>query len=84
LEIFEKKDEVIEGLLSCSNCNNSYPIIASIPFLIENLSAYFSLRAKLGGYLLLQANNKKIKSIIKKSLEKISKVGEDTTDLEKK
>lgn len=83
LDIFEKKDEIIEGLLSCCNCNNAYPIILSIPFLIEDLSIYFSIRTKLGGYLLLQAKNSKIRSMIKRSLQKISKVGDDTTDLEK-
>ncbi len=61
-----------------------YPVISSIPFLIEDLSSYFSIRAKLGGYLLLNAKSQKIKSVLKKSLQEIRRVGEDTTDLEKK
>jgi len=83
LEIFDKKNEVIEGILSCLHCNGNYPIIASIPFLLEDLSSYFSIRAKLGGYLLLHSKNPQIKSLIKKSLQEIKHVGEDTTDLEK-
>lgn len=83
LEIFEQKDEVVEGLLLCVNCNHMYPIISSIPFLLDDLSLYFSIRTKLGGYLLLHTKNNKIKSIIKKSLQQISKIGDDTTDLEK-
>ena len=83
LETFEKKSEIIEGLLSCIHCSGLYPIILSIPILVEDLSSFFSIRAKLGGYLLLHVKNQKIKSLIKKSLRKIKKVGEDTTDLEK-
>lgn len=84
LEIFEQKSEITEGLLSCINCDNLYPVISSIPFLIEDLSLYFSIRTKLGGYLLVHTKNPKIKSLIKKSLRKISHVGDDTSDLEKK
>lgn len=83
LEIFEKKSEVVEGIISCLHCNGKYPIISSIPFLLEDLSSYFSIRAKLGGYLLLHVKNVKIKSLIKKFLQEIKHVGEDTTDLEK-
>jgi 2-polyprenyl-3-methyl-5-hydroxy-6-metoxy-1,4-benzoquinol methylase len=83
LEVFEKKTEVVEGILSCVHCSANYPIIFSIPFLVEDLTSYFSIRAKLGGYLLLHAKNQKIKSLVKKSLKKIKNVGDDTTDLEK-
>lgn len=55
----------------------------SIPFLVEDLSSYFSIRAKLGGYLLLHVKNQKIKSLVKKALKTIKHVGDDTTDLEK-
>ena len=37
----------------------------------------------MGGYLLLHTKNPKIKSLIRKSLQEIKHVGEDTTDLEK-
>ena len=83
LESFDKKDEIVEGILECTNCNNTYPIISSIPFLIEDLPLYFSIRAKLGGYLLTTAKHQKIKHLIKKSLKEIRHLGEDTTDLEK-
>lgn len=83
LEVFEHEDEIIEGMLSCTGCSNTYPIISSIPFLVDDLSLYFSIRAKLGGYLLLHAKNLKIKSVIKNALQKMPHVGNDTTDLEK-
>ncbi len=83
LEAFEKKTEIVEGLLSCTSCNGTYPIILSIPILVEDLSSFFSIRAKLGGYILLHTKNQKIKSLIKKSLHDIKKIGDDTTDLEK-
>ena len=83
LDVFEKKHEVVEGILTCVNCTQAYPIISSIPFLLEDLSSYFSIRTKLGGYLLLHVKNSKIKSMIKKSLKDIKHVLEDTTDLEK-
>lgn len=83
LESFESNSEVVEGLLSCVNCNGVYPIISSIPFLIEDLSLFFSIRAKLGGHLLLTVKNSRIKSVIKKSLQGIKKTGDDVTDLEK-
>ena len=82
LEIFEYKNEIIEGVLTCKICNNAYPIISSIPILLDDLSSYFSIRTKLGGYLMLHAKNKKVKSIIKKSLKEIRQVKDDTTDLE--
>ena len=83
LETFEEKNEIIEGLLTCVQCNGTYPIIMSIPILVEDLSLFLSVRAKLGGYLLLNTKNPKIKSLIKKSLKNIKKIGDDTTDLEK-
>ncbi|MEO9277570.1 MAG: class I SAM-dependent methyltransferase, partial [Nitrososphaera sp.] len=83
LESFEYDNEVIEGLLSCVKCDGIYPIISSIPFLIEDLSLFFSIRAKLGGHLLLAVRNSRIKSMIKKSLRGIKKIGDDVTDLEK-
>lgn len=83
LETFEKKSEIIEGLLTCVHCNGTYPIILSIPILVEDLSSFLSIRTKLGGYLLLNAKSPKIKLLIKKSLRNIKKIGDDTTDLEK-
>ena len=82
LEILEKKDEIVEGVLTCKMCYTKYPIISSIPFLLKDLSSYFSIRAKLGGYLLLNVKSKAVKSIIQKSLKEIKKVYEDTTELE--
>jgi len=82
LQVFENEHEIIEGLLTCKVCNQPYPIISSIPFLLKDLSSYFSIRAKLGGYLMLKVKNKIVKSIIKKSLKEIKSIKYDTTDLE--
>jgi 2-polyprenyl-3-methyl-5-hydroxy-6-metoxy-1,4-benzoquinol methylase/uncharacterized protein YbaR (Trm112 family) len=82
LETYEKRKEIFEGMLSCVTCQGQYPVILSIPLLIENLTSYFSIRTKLGGFLLLNAKNQKIKSLLKKSLQEIQKVRDDTTDLE--
>ena len=82
LEVLEKKNEIDEGILTCKICNARYPIISSIPFLLKDLSSYFSIRSKLGGYLMLNAKSNAVKSIIQKSLKEIKKVHEDTTELE--
>ena len=82
LKIFENKGEIIEGILTCVFCCKQYPIISSIPFLLKDLSSFFSIRSKLGGYLLRKANNETVKSIIRKSLKEIKTVYDDTTDLE--
>lgn len=83
LQTFERTNEIIEGLLACKICKNCYPIISSIPFLVEDLSSYLSIRMKLGGYLILHAKSPILKSVIKKSLQGIKQVGDDTTNLEK-
>lgn len=64
-------------------CDGMYPIISSVPFLVDDLPLFFSIRAKLGGYLLLNVKYNKIKSMIKQSMREIKKVGDDITDLEK-
>ena len=83
LDTYEKKSEIWEGLLSCIKCTAKYPIISSIPILIDDLSSYFSVRMKLGGFLMLKARNRKTQSLIKESLRKIKQVSDDTTNLEK-
>jgi hypothetical protein len=55
----------------------------SIPILIDDLSSFFSIREKLGGYLMLKAKNKEVQFLIKNSLRGIKQIGEDLTDLEK-
>ena len=84
LDIYEKSDEVEEGFLSCLNCNHNYPVISKIPILWPDLAAYLSNRAQLGGYLLNQVKNAKLKSFVKDSLKKVSKHVEDVIPLEKR
>ncbi len=83
LEIYKKAEEIQEGFLNCSKCKRTYPIISSVVFLLKDFPAYFSIRTKLGGKLLLETQNKKLRSFIKKSLCDIKKVGDDTTKLER-
>lgn len=82
LQVFEKSDEIEEGLLLCKNCHSKYPIILKIPILWHDLSSYLSNKAKLGGYLMNHVKNHILKSILKDSLGKIKKNCEDITDLE--
>ena len=83
LEIFEKTDKIHEGFLWCIKCTRKYPIISSVAFLLKDFASYFSIRAELGGLLMLKSKNKKLHSFIRESLRKIEKVGEDTTKLER-
>lgn len=36
LLIFEEKDEIIEGIITCSDCNRWYPIIDEIPHMLPD------------------------------------------------
>ena len=83
LEIFEKTDEIHEGYLQCVKCKRKYPIVSSVAFLLQDFALYFSIRAELGGLLMLKSKSKKLQSFIRESLRKIEKVGEDTTKLER-
>jgi 2-polyprenyl-3-methyl-5-hydroxy-6-metoxy-1,4-benzoquinol methylase/uncharacterized protein YbaR (Trm112 family) len=84
LQVFEKSDEIDEGILLCKNCGAKYPIISKIPILWPDLSSYFSNRAQLGGYLMTGAKNPILKTMLKDSLAKIDKTPEDVTNLERR
>ena len=84
LEVFEESNEIKEGFLLCSNCNSKYPIISKIPILWSDLTSYLSNRAQLGGYLMNQAKNPKLKSFVKNSLKKINRHTTDVTPIEKR
>ena len=77
LEKLEEKNEIIEGFLSCQNCNISYPIISKVPILYNDFTRYLSSRASLGGELLLQVSPK-MKKFVKKSLSKIKREDDRT------
>ena len=36
LLVFEEKDEIVEGLMICSECNRYYPIIEEIPRMLPD------------------------------------------------
>jgi len=84
LQIFEKSEEIEEGIMLCRNCNQNYPIISKVPILWPDITSYFSNRVKLGGYLLNSAKNHALKTMIKNSLVKIDNHKEDITDIEKR
>ncbi len=77
------EDEIQEAFLNCTHCKKVYPVISSVPFLLEDLSRYFSVRMKLGGQLLLSSKSNKMKSFVKETLRKITKVYDDNSTLEK-
>jgi len=83
LEVFDETNEVHEGFLRCVKCKRKYPIISSVAFLLQDFASYFSIRAELGGLLMLKSKNKGLRSFIRESLHKVEKVGEDTTKLER-
>ena len=84
LQVFEKSDEIYEGIILCKNCGAKYPIISKVPILWSNLPAYLSNRTQLGGHLMISAKNSKLKTMLKDSLAKINKNLEDITNLEKR
>jgi len=84
LEVFEKSNEIKEGFLLCKNCTSKYPIISKIPILWSDFVSYLSNRAQLGGYLMNQARNEKLKSFVKSSLKKINRQTTDVTPIEKR
>ena len=84
LEEFEKSNEIKEGFLLCLNCTSKYPIISKIPILWSDFVSYLSNRAQLGGYLMNQAKNAKLKSFVKDSLKKINRQTTDVTPIEKR
>ncbi len=36
LHVFEEREEIVEGLLTCSNCGRWYPIIEEIPYMLPD------------------------------------------------
>ena len=84
LQVFEKSDEIDEGIILCNNCGSKYPIISKVPILWPSLTAYLSNRTQLGGHLMTSTKNSILKTMLKDSLAKINKNLEDITNLEKR
>lgn len=76
--------ELEEGFLDCTNCKASFPVISSVPFMLPDLASYLSIRAKLGGQLMLMARSDRMRSFVKETLKKAGRTSMDTTDLEKR
>lgn len=79
--VFDQTDEIDEGMLKCIRCKKQYPVISSIPIILENFPAYFSIRTKLGGDLTLRAKNRILKNFVKNILKKVN-AQDDTSKLE--
>ena len=84
LQVFEKSDEVDEGIILCKKCGAKYPIISKVPILWSDLHSYFSNRVQLGGHLMISTKNSILKTMLKDSLAKINKNLEDITNIEKR
>lgn len=78
--VFDK--EIQEGFLNCTKCVHCYPVISSVPFMLDDFSSYISIRVTLGGQLMLMAKSTKMKSFVKGVLGKVSNPSKDTSDLE--
>ena len=76
-------DELQEGFLNCIKCSHAYPVISSVPLMLDNFSSYLSIRMTLGGQLMLMAKSQKMKSFVKAALRKISRTSKDTSNLER-
>jgi uncharacterized protein YbaR (Trm112 family)/2-polyprenyl-3-methyl-5-hydroxy-6-metoxy-1,4-benzoquinol methylase len=79
--IFDQTDEINEGILKCIQCKKQYPVISSIPIILQDFPVYFSIRTKLGGDLLLKAKSMVLKNFVKNILQKI-KAQDNTSKLE--
>ncbi|MGB6784725.1 MAG: class I SAM-dependent methyltransferase [Nitrosotalea sp.] len=83
IESLVSSEEIQEGFLNCVKCGHNYPVISSVPFMIDHFSSYLSIRMILGGQLMLMAKSPKMKSFVKNALRKINRASEDTSDLER-
>ncbi|WP_428325691.1 methyltransferase domain-containing protein [Nitrosopumilus sp.] len=70
LDVFESDKEIIEGMMQCKKCKLEFPIIQKIPVLWDDFSKYLSSRRILGGKLYKLTHSSKLKSFVKKSLNK--------------
>lgn len=82
-DIFCKEKEIIEGMLKCTHCSLSFPIINKIPIIWDDFSAYVSSRIALGGRLYRMAIHEKMKKFLKASLSRTSRT-DDRTRLEER
>lgn len=83
IEPLISNEEIQEGFLNCVKCDHVYPVISSVPFMLDNFSSYLSIRMVLGGQLMLMAKSQKMKSFVKNALGKINRASEDTSGQER-
>jgi 2-polyprenyl-3-methyl-5-hydroxy-6-metoxy-1,4-benzoquinol methylase/uncharacterized protein YbaR (Trm112 family) len=83
LESFKESEEIEEGILTCQDCHNRYPIVENVPIFWNSLASYLSNRQQLGGHLYVLSKNEKLKHFFKDSLRNTTKNSDDVTNLEK-
>ncbi len=84
LDVFKLDKEIEEGILECKKCMLAFPIIEKIPFLWDDFSKYLSFRKVLGGKLYRLTNTEKMKTFLKSSLSKTTRINDDRTALEER
>ena len=84
LDVFKFGKEIDEGILECSNCGLTFPIIEKIPIMWDDFSKYLSSRQILGGRLYCSSESQKMRHFLKSSLSKITSTHEDRTLLEER
>ena len=82
LDIFSLKNEIEEGLLTCSNCRLNFPIVENIPILWNDFSHYLSNHKIMSGEFYRLANTEKMKNFLKSSILKTKFVDDDRSLLE--
>ena len=84
LDVLDEASEINEGFFLCNNCHIKFPIISTIPILIENLSQFLTNRSSLGGLLFELSSTKTMKKFIKNIMSKIQKSENDFFQTEKR
>ena len=84
LDILIESSEIFEGFLICCRCKEKYPIIDSVPIIMNSFVNYIQIRPSLGGNLLLLSKSKTMKKFIKLALSKTRKSNNDLSIIEKR
>lgn len=61
----ENKNECVEGVLICPECNGQYPIIDGVAIIVPNLESYCANRITMLGQWFIQIKSDKLKEFIK-------------------
>jgi len=84
LKIYENKNEIVEGILKCNNCELIFPIIDKIPIMLTDLKKYFSEHKILSGKLYRLASSKEMKNFLKSMFKEIVWNNNDKSGIEER